>query len=83
MPERQGDDADRRWAAEQAPRLLAKARSEALEEAHRRLRGRLVDALMSAATAQGGEPPVRAPEEPPAGGQARAPAQPPARSAPE
>jgi hypothetical protein len=52
MPEPAGD-ADRRWADEQAPRLLAKARAEALEEAHRRLRGRLVDALMSAATARG------------------------------
>jgi hypothetical protein len=83
MPEPQGDVADRRWAAEQAPRLLAKARAEALEEAHRRLRGRLVDALMSAATAQRGEPPARAREEPPQGGQARARAEPPTRSEPE
>jgi hypothetical protein len=66
MPEPPADDADRRWAAEQAPELLARARAEALEEAHARLRGRLVDALMSAATARGGERPAGAREEPPA-----------------
>jgi hypothetical protein len=66
MPEPRPDDADRRWAAEQVPRLLAEARAEALQEAHGRLRERLVDALMSAATARGREPPARASEEPPA-----------------
>jgi Gas vesicle synthesis protein GvpL/GvpF len=70
MPDLPGDDADRRWAAEQVSGLLAKARAEALEEAHRRLRTQLVEALMSAAAARGGEPQARAREEPPEGGHA-------------
>jgi hypothetical protein len=70
MREPRADDAERRWAAEQAPRLLAEARAEALQEAHRRLRGSLVDALMSAAMARGGERPARTSDEPPARRQA-------------
>jgi hypothetical protein len=72
MPDSPGGDADRRWAAEQAPRLLAKARAEALEEAHRRLRGQLVEALLSAAAAGGGEPRARARAVPPERGDAGA-----------
>jgi len=64
MVEPRADDADRRWAAEQAPRLLSEARAEALQEAHRRLRGRLVDALVHAAGALGGEVPAEPPDAP-------------------
>jgi hypothetical protein len=79
------NDADRRWAAEHAPRILAEARAEALQEAHGRLREMLVDALMSAAMVRGREasgrvdgepPPARARDEPPA----HAREQPPARA---
>src|SRR5437879_4499035 len=59
MPEMRPNDADRRWAAEQAPRLLAEARAEALQETHARLRGMLLDALMAAAMAGGDEPSPR------------------------
>jgi hypothetical protein len=65
MAEPRADDADRRWAAEQAPRLLAEARAEALQEARGRLRGELVDALMNAVGAHGGDPPAEAPDAPP------------------
>lgn len=66
MAERRADDADRRWAAEQAPRLLAQARADALQEARGRLRASLTDALMSAARARGADPPAEIPEAPPA-----------------
>jgi hypothetical protein len=70
MAESPARDADLRWAAEQAPRLLAAARAEALREAQARLRGGLVDALMSAAgaasagSAGSGESPAAARAEP-------------------
>jgi hypothetical protein len=47
MPEWDPDPDDLRWAAEIAPRLLAEARAEALEEVRARLRDRLVDVLLS------------------------------------
>jgi hypothetical protein len=51
MAERRELDADLQWAAEHAPRLVAEARAEALEEARARLRARLVDALLESAEA--------------------------------
>jgi hypothetical protein len=62
MAER-ASDADRRWAEEHAPRLVAQARADALEHARRTLRDGLVDALLEAAQRQGGAP-ARAGREP-------------------
>jgi Gas vesicle synthesis protein GvpL/GvpF len=65
MAEPRPHGSDLRWAAEEAPRLLAEARAEALQEAQARLRGELVEALMRAA-ARCGDPAGGASDEPPA-----------------
>jgi hypothetical protein len=62
MAEPRADDPARRWAAEQAPRLLAQARAEALQEARGRLRASLTDALMTAARGSAAAPPAEIPE---------------------
>jgi Gas vesicle synthesis protein GvpL/GvpF len=66
MPRPRPHEAVLRWAAEEAPRLLAEARAEALQEAHARLRGELVDALMSAARAAPSDDPAPATSREPA-----------------
>jgi hypothetical protein len=78
----QPNGADLRWAAEQAPRVLAQARAEALQEARAQLREMLVDALISAAMPRGAQPPSPRARGEPAPTHARAEPAAPARREP-
>jgi hypothetical protein len=52
MSEEELDRLIERWAARRAPELIAQAQADALDEAHARLRARLLDALLQAASAR-------------------------------